>query len=41
MTELNVLNLTNNEPPVLSALSRLHSGKIPGLKQSDILKVSI
>lgn len=41
MTELNTLNLTINEAPLLSPLFKDVLNKKNGPKQSDILKVNI
>lgn len=41
MTELNVLNFTNNEIPALSPLTKQFSNQNVGPKQSDILKVNL
>lgn len=39
LTEMNILNLTNNPSPILSPLSKEVSKQNIGPKQSDILKV--
>lgn len=41
LSEMNHLNLTENEPPILSPLCKHLSDKNDGPKQSDILKVNI
>jgi hypothetical protein len=41
ITELNILNLTNNEPPALSPLNKELTNQNIGPKQSDILKVNL
>lgn len=41
LTEMNVLTLTKNKPPILSPLIKQHPNQKIGPNQSDILKVNI
>lgn len=41
LTEMNVLNYTGNEPPILCPLIKQHPNQVVGPNQSDILKVNI